>query len=48
VYKERIVGDWYLNGTPPRVFGGGDEAPAADSAAGEQSATRDADAGSGA
>jgi hypothetical protein len=45
VYKERIVGDWYLNGTPPRIFGGG-ETPVADSAAGERSAAGDADSGS--
>jgi alkylation response protein AidB-like acyl-CoA dehydrogenase len=30
VYKERLVGAWHLNGTPPAVYGS--EKPAADSA----------------
>jgi alkylation response protein AidB-like acyl-CoA dehydrogenase len=30
VHKERIVGDWYLNGTPPKVFKPEDEKPESD------------------
>jgi alkylation response protein AidB-like acyl-CoA dehydrogenase len=29
VYKERLVGAWHLNGTPPVVYGDGDTQPAA-------------------
>lgn len=48
VHKERIVGDWYLNGTPPKVFKPEDEKSEPDSGKPESDHGAGAENGAGA